>query len=103
MSESYEEVLDGYRDLLRGRESMLMEMLVAVGRVGVFEGVPTSRIDDLPQLVALLATDHDELEKRITAVVDYIRSLPDDQRFSEPVQKIGRIIQGTDLEIIDLT
>lgn len=97
-----DELLERLQANLARRNDLLAQILLAVGRVGVFNGVPTSSIEGLPRLVALLASDHDDLDGRLTAVVDYVRSLPEAVRYMPEIQKIGQLIQGADPEVIDL-
>ena len=77
-------------------------VLVAVGRVKVYQGLPMPGLHALPELVASVVADHDEIEDRVTAVVDLIRNLPETVRNSPEIQQIGRILQGDDPEIVDL-
>lgn len=83
-------------------EVLLEEIRIAVGRVKVYSGVPLGGYAFLPEIVASVAADHDEIEDRVTAVVDYIRGLPEAVRTMPELQRIGRLLQGDDPEIVDL-
>jgi hypothetical protein len=83
-------------------EVILEEIRIAVGRVKVYEGVHLGGHGLLPELVASLTADHDEIEDRVTVVVDYIRSLPEAVRTTPELQQIGRLLQGDEPEIVDL-
>lgn len=76
--------------------------MVAVGRVKIYQGLPMPGFKALPELVASVVADHDEIEDRVTAVVDYLRALPEILRTMPEIQWIGRILQGDEPEIVDL-
>jgi hypothetical protein len=83
-------------------QEILESVLVAVGRVKVYQGLPMPGLHALPELVASVVSDHDEIEDRVTDVVDYIRDLPEAVRTMPEIQRIGRILQGDDPQIVDL-
>lgn len=75
---------------------------MAVGRVQVYQGLPMPGFGVLPELVASVVADHDEIEDRVTTVVDYIRGLPEIVKTMHELQQIGRLLQGEEPEIVDL-
>lgn len=83
-------------------EVLLESLLVAVGRVKIYQGLPMPGFTALPELVASVVADHDEIEDRVTAAVDYLRNLPETLRTMPEMQQIGRILQGDEPEIVDL-
>lgn len=89
--------------ILTGREKLLTDVLVAVGRVKVFDGQPISSFALLPELVSMVVSDHEDLEGRIDAVVAYLRHLGPMEGESETIrQDVGKLLQGAPPEIIDL-
>lgn len=103
-------VVESLRDELRraergltGREKLLTDILIAVGRVKVFEDQPISSFGLLPELVSMVVTDHEDQEGRIDAVVAYLRHLGPMEGETETIrQDVGKLLQGVDPEIIDL-
>lgn len=87
---------------LTEREELLGQIVIAVGRVQVLEGQPVSSFEGLPRLVSMVVDDHEELEGRIQAVVDYLKDLPENVRTSAEIQQVGRLLQGAEPEIVDL-
>jgi hypothetical protein len=83
---------------------LLSKILIAVGRVKVFEDQPTSSFAALPELVSMVVTDHEDLEGRIDAVVEYLRSLdPASDIDGWAVRnQVGRLLQGAEPQIVDL-
>ncbi len=83
-------------------EALLEDLLVAVGRVKVYQGLPMPGFEALPELVASVVADHDEIEDRVTDAVDYLRGLPEAVRTMHEFQQVGRLLQGDEPEIVDL-
>lgn len=84
---------------------LLSKILIAVGRVKVFEDQPVSTFAALPELVSMVVADHEDLEGRIDAVVEYLRSFgPDEVPVSaaELRAQVGRLLQGAEPQIVDL-
>lgn len=83
---------------------LLSKILIAVGRVKVFEDQPVSSFAALPELVSMVVTDHEDLEGRIDAVVEYLRSLdPASDTDGWVVRaQVGRLLQGAEPQIVDL-
>lgn len=96
------------------QNAILRDIRIAIGRVEVLKGHVTegSPFSGLPDLVALVASDHDDLERRIDAVVEYLRWVGETLvergptevpvRVQDVRETIGRLLQGADPEIVDL-
>lgn len=101
--------LHGETLMLRQRvqhlEDLLTQISVAVGRVKVLEGMLDGRFESLPEVVGLVAADHDDLEGRIDAIVEYLKHLDmaDWQIAWQDVREnVGKLLQGAEPEIVDL-
>lgn len=95
------------REELLAQDELLRQISIAVGRVKVIKDFtsPGPPYGGLPELVAMVASDHDDLEGRIDAVADYLRSFGPDEvpvTAAELRTKVGQLIQGADPQIVDL-
>lgn len=92
---------------LNARDELLRKIAIAVGRVELIKDEVGAevRFSRLPELVALVASDHDDLEGRIDAVAQYLRKT-DPAEISvtagEIRESVGKLIQGSEPQIVDL-
>lgn len=88
---------------LRQREDLLSQIVIAVGRVQVLEGQPVSSFEGLPRVVSMVVDDHEDLESRIDAVVEYLREIDPAEIPAAAIREtVGRMLQGAEPEIVDL-
>lgn len=90
---------------LTAREELLRQMIIAVGRVQVLKGQAVSTFEGLPRVVSMVVADHEDLESRIQAVVDYLRSFGPDETpvvAAELREQVGRLLQGAEPVIVDM-
>lgn len=97
------------QDRLQGKldeaQGTIRDVRLAVGRVKVLEGHVDTGLRSLAELVAMVASDHDDLERRLDGIVAYLRSFgPDEVPVSAAEMRtaIGKIVQGAEPEIVDL-
>lgn len=95
------------KEELLAQEELLRQISIAIGRVEVIRDhiTPGPPYQGLPALVAMVASDHDDLERRIDAVAAYLRSFGPDEvpvTAAELRTQIGRLIQGAEPEIVAL-
>lgn len=99
------DVQDRLQDRLDEARRTIRDVRIAVGSVKVLEGHVDTGLRSLAELVAMVASDHDDLERRLDAIVAYLRSFGPDEvpvTAAEMRTAIGKIIQGAEPEIVDL-
>jgi len=110
--EHLEHVVTRLGKRLNHRDELLGQLLIAVGRVQVLEDQPVSSFEGLPRLVSMVVDDHEDLEGRIQAVVEYLRGVDEELLVAGPTETpvrvedvretVGKLLQGAEPQIVDL-